>query len=918
MAENIQLQRPAAGQNLVVPVAPDAHLEFTFDQGDANFSKDGQNFVLTFNDGGTLTLQGFYDNFGDNAQPPTFVTSGGELPGEQFLAALDNPDLMPLAGPTAGPAVLGGGAYEDALLAGVGGVTGLDKLGFDGWARGTEYSFVYQPPVAAATTGALTANGPAPEISVSLIPDNPNDYGIGMEGGRFQFNEAYMQFLNSTGGLIKGSLVGTAGAPDPAAAMSGDMHFTITTNAGLGSILIGGKSYDIDPVTGKLIMTPLLSGDGSVQITGGAVAQNPDGTYTLTLQVDFDHNHLHDDGLNPQSEPVFDFTVGATTSGGLASSMVNTGIDVLDDAPELRNLEYNLSFQNGGNEHFHGVLAQFGADGPSTSDSIVFTTDLDKVQCNWLYDGKPVTLEYGDDHSTILGMSSDGLTTVFTLTLAVDQATDKGEYKLTWQVPLDTVSTHTDLVGSGTLDKGWPGDHTGGVWIGVGADGGILTTVPTSGVWAIKIEAYANGYEVNVNSNNPTFGGTGGKIGTGATEYMLVTPHTDLDNGIYATSLVIGIAENNGHDPIQNSTTATVTYISLSDGSSLTETFPNSNAADLRSIVIPEQGGYYIASVKVTTTDDHVGLTGGIAYQTVTGPYDLDSLPLTYQVTDGDGDSVTGALTLTPENNINPNIPIMASSAFLGDPDLLNGDPDLPNLMALAGVLANSPGDGDPKQPSGPAAAEGDAHHHGEHHQPDAAPAHPGNHEHEAAQIGGHGQPHGMETPGGEQHHHAGTPAPDAAPHQPPQGTEPAGGEQHHHHQADSLPLLNGHHGDELESLLTHAEHLRHDHHGPQHTDVGVLDHDDIIPPQEPLEQALDQAVWKGCDDEHPQPPAAGHHSGLHLDDVQASLHGHGHMMEHGLGAHHHAMASVDVPPQEYHHEFEDELAKHMIKHTHG
>ncbi|MCL2123915.1 MAG: hypothetical protein FWH34_07455, partial [Desulfovibrionaceae bacterium] len=101
MAENTQLQRPSAGQNSIVPVGPDARLEFAFDQGDANFSKDGQDFVLTFDDGATLRLQGFYDNFGDNAQPPTLVVEGGELPGEAFLAALNNPDLMPAAGPGA-------------------------------------------------------------------------------------------------------------------------------------------------------------------------------------------------------------------------------------------------------------------------------------------------------------------------------------------------------------------------------------------------------------------------------------------------------------------------------------------------------------------------------------------------------------------------------------------------------------------------------------------------------------------------------------------------------------------------------------------------------------------------------------------------------------------------------------------------
>ncbi|MCL1985431.1 MAG: hypothetical protein FWG59_03185, partial [Betaproteobacteria bacterium] len=146
MAENAQLHRPAAGQSDVVPVGPDAKLEFTFDQTDANLGKDGQDLVLSFDDGATLRLQGFYDNFGEGAQPPTLVVEGQDLPGEAFLAALNDPALMPLAGPGAGAAaaMLGGGAYEEALLHGVSGVDRLEKLAFDGWGRDSEHDEQYR------------------------------------------------------------------------------------------------------------------------------------------------------------------------------------------------------------------------------------------------------------------------------------------------------------------------------------------------------------------------------------------------------------------------------------------------------------------------------------------------------------------------------------------------------------------------------------------------------------------------------------------------------------------------------------------------------------------------------------------------------------------------------------------------------
>ena len=168
MAEHIPLIRPSTGQSSIIPIGPDAKLEFAFDQGDASLSKDGQNLVFSFDDGATLTLEGFYDNFGDGAQPPTLVVEGSELPGEAFLAALNNPDLMPAAGPAAG-APLGGGHYEDASLSGVDGVDALDKLDFDGWASGTDViaAVISLAGVDGAVGGIGSESGPEPEPDIT-------------------------------------------------------------------------------------------------------------------------------------------------------------------------------------------------------------------------------------------------------------------------------------------------------------------------------------------------------------------------------------------------------------------------------------------------------------------------------------------------------------------------------------------------------------------------------------------------------------------------------------------------------------------------------------------------------------------------------------------------------------------------------
>ncbi|MCL1984917.1 MAG: hypothetical protein FWG59_00515 [Betaproteobacteria bacterium] len=62
MATNILLGPPGAGQRIINPAGPAAKLEFAFDQNDALLSKDGQNLVVTFHDGGELILQGFVES----------------------------------------------------------------------------------------------------------------------------------------------------------------------------------------------------------------------------------------------------------------------------------------------------------------------------------------------------------------------------------------------------------------------------------------------------------------------------------------------------------------------------------------------------------------------------------------------------------------------------------------------------------------------------------------------------------------------------------------------------------------------------------------------------------------------------------------------------------------------------------------
>ena len=55
--------------------------KLVFSQNEVVLGKEEQNLIFTFNDGSKLILEGFCDNFLDNAQPPVLRVDGAELPG---------------------------------------------------------------------------------------------------------------------------------------------------------------------------------------------------------------------------------------------------------------------------------------------------------------------------------------------------------------------------------------------------------------------------------------------------------------------------------------------------------------------------------------------------------------------------------------------------------------------------------------------------------------------------------------------------------------------------------------------------------------------------------------------------------------------------------------------------------------------
>ena len=89
-------------------------------------SKEGNDLLLSFEDGSRITLTDFYTTFSKDSIPD-FIVDGTSVSGSEFFAALNEPDLMPAAGPAVAASNADGGRfheYTDASL-----MDGVERLG---------------------------------------------------------------------------------------------------------------------------------------------------------------------------------------------------------------------------------------------------------------------------------------------------------------------------------------------------------------------------------------------------------------------------------------------------------------------------------------------------------------------------------------------------------------------------------------------------------------------------------------------------------------------------------------------------------------------------------------------------------------------------------------------------------------------
>lgn len=363
---DIILNKPEAGTQAVFEAAGDSRIDLNFPTDQATLERSGNDLIFRFDDGSTVVLRDFYTAYTKDSMPD-FVIEGTPIAGEQFFTALNEPDLMPAAGPAANAASADGGRFreyaDDALINGVNRLDGLDLS--------SNRAFFPERDPWGGLRGDDTPNY-APTLSVS------GSLGV-IESGVFPGGNELYEGVPSMSGRATG------------------------TDANGDTLSFGFIDANGAQVTS--IVTPY-----------GVMAMAPDGTYTYTIDnADPDTN-----GLALGETRTETFTVYVSDGrGGLATQEITVTLTGTNDRPELSiaNAAQDIhedtasvggtfavqdpDSDSGQNQTFHieGGSNTPAADGTSPSDGshsatgstdATFTTDygkltLDPATGQWTY-----------------------------------------------------------------------------------------------------------------------------------------------------------------------------------------------------------------------------------------------------------------------------------------------------------------------------------------------------------------------------------------------------------------------------------------------------------------------------------------------------------------------------------------------------
>ena len=298
---DIRLAKPAAGTTQTIPSAPDGRFIFDFPADAATLTRSGDNLVLTFEDGASIQLQGFYTTY-SKEEMPSFQVDGVEISGQDFFAALGE-DLMPAAGPAASSSAARGGRYNEYggsdLLDGIDHLGRLD-VGFDG--------------------GVQLATDTV-EPSPWYEGDGRVDHGVTVTP--LDSDAAAEVVTVHESGLANGTTPGAADAP-----VSAGGSLIINAPDGVASIVIGNVTvFENGALTGNTVSTD----EGTLTVTGYDPA-----TGRLDFNYTLDRNTTEHDKSDPATDTQIshDLTVTVTDTDGDSGSTTIT-VNVVDDGPKI-------------------------------------------------------------------------------------------------------------------------------------------------------------------------------------------------------------------------------------------------------------------------------------------------------------------------------------------------------------------------------------------------------------------------------------------------------------------------------------------------------------------------------------------------------------------------------------------------------
>ena len=414
MMADLTLRHPANGANQVIPSEKFDHIAFDFPSDSVVLSKEGNDLLLSFEDGSRITLTDFYTTFSKDSIPD-FIVDGTSVSGSEFFAALNEPDLMPAAGPAVAASNADGGRFHEytdaSLMDGVERLGGLD-LGLN---RAAE------PDRELEAYGNRGVEEEETVVEEVIVPERPL-FNDAPSGG----SSAVTTDEGNIPGM--GSQHETPATQPFGAATDGS--FKMELHGADATVSIGGTELKVE--NGKLYHNGVeVTADAAVSVPGGAhgtltvTGMDADGTvhytYTLTAPVDATGNASNRPGEGDagRGEAVhadaFDVTI--TTTGGTATGQIT--VDALDDAPVLTvqgdRVEHAADSEGG--SITDTFMVHFGADGPGDA---AFTFDghaLEKnVEGNWQY------------------TDPDGL---YTITV-VQTGTDANEFRYSYTLEYDS------------------------------------------------------------------------------------------------------------------------------------------------------------------------------------------------------------------------------------------------------------------------------------------------------------------------------------------------------------------------------------------------------------------------------------------------------------------------------------------------